>query len=207
MAVPSQQIGWSQESKLLWYILKQLNQLAGAIFNLKTQATPKYKVYTALLTQSGGSAELKISSGPLTQGVTYYFGFLAAGPSWDFSNVGGPVFPDTTSFVATSSNVPNSYGGQTIYYNTGAPTVTILENTIGNIWFTYQSAGTYKANFSTEQNTNKLYVSALASYNNYYNFIGTYFSTTGVYFSTLNTSFVESDGWLSQTPIEIRVYN
>jgi len=31
MAVPSQQIGWSEESKLLWYILKELDKLQGGL--------------------------------------------------------------------------------------------------------------------------------------------------------------------------------
>ena len=29
MSIPSQQIGWSQKSKLLWYISKQLEKLTG----------------------------------------------------------------------------------------------------------------------------------------------------------------------------------
>ena len=31
MAIPSQQIGWSQRAKLLWYIAKQLEQLIGVM--------------------------------------------------------------------------------------------------------------------------------------------------------------------------------
>jgi len=31
MAIPSQQIGWSQKSKLLWYISKQLEQLTNVV--------------------------------------------------------------------------------------------------------------------------------------------------------------------------------
>lgn len=45
----SRQIGWSNESNLLYQILNQLSYLGSIIFNLK----PKYKVYSALLTQSG----------------------------------------------------------------------------------------------------------------------------------------------------------
>ena len=52
----SRQIGWSQESNLLYQILKQLNQLTSVIFGLK----PKYKVYTALLTQEGENAPVAI---------------------------------------------------------------------------------------------------------------------------------------------------
>jgi hypothetical protein len=47
MAILSKQIGWSNESNLLWEILKKLSRLAGIIGGLK----PKYKVYTAIYTQ------------------------------------------------------------------------------------------------------------------------------------------------------------
>jgi hypothetical protein len=47
MAIPSQQIGWSQRAKLLWYIAKQLEQLTGimgknipATTTTTTTATP-----------------------------------------------------------------------------------------------------------------------------------------------------------------------
>ena len=32
MAIPSQQIGWSQKSKLLWQISKQLEYLTGILY-------------------------------------------------------------------------------------------------------------------------------------------------------------------------------
>jgi len=74
MAIISKQIGWSQESNLLWYILKQLNQLTSALFGLKEAATPKYKVYTALLTQSGENAPtatiLENTIGNITFGIS-----------------------------------------------------------------------------------------------------------------------------------------
>jgi hypothetical protein len=49
MASVSRQIGWSQESNLLYQILKQLIRLTAVVFKLN----PKYKVYTVTLTQSG----------------------------------------------------------------------------------------------------------------------------------------------------------
>jgi hypothetical protein len=33
MAIPSQQIGWSQKAKLLWNISKQLEALSGIMYN------------------------------------------------------------------------------------------------------------------------------------------------------------------------------
>jgi hypothetical protein len=50
MAISSKQIGWGTESNLLWQILKQLNHLTNILFGLKETATPKYKVYTAIIT-------------------------------------------------------------------------------------------------------------------------------------------------------------
>jgi hypothetical protein len=43
----SRQIGWSQESNLLYQILKQITKLTSIMFSLK----PVYKVYSALLKQ------------------------------------------------------------------------------------------------------------------------------------------------------------
>lgn len=39
MAIPSQQIGWSQKAKLLWYISKQMQQLNGVLYNGGTPTT------------------------------------------------------------------------------------------------------------------------------------------------------------------------
>ncbi|MEI6887580.1 MAG: hypothetical protein WCK31_05085 [bacterium] len=103
-----------------------------------------YKVFTALLTQNGGDDPLQVTVGdPLTIGVTYFIDDPASG---DFTNVGAPNNNINTSFVATGTT-PNSWGGGAgIFYNGGAPVVTVLENTIGNIWFTYSNVGTYSIN-------------------------------------------------------------
>jgi hypothetical protein len=105
---------------------------------------PKYKVYTALLTQSGGSDQLGIQSGDLTIGITYRI--EQTNPDCDWTNVGAPNNNVGTYFVATGTT-PNNWGTDgLLIYNTGAPVVTVLENTIGNIWFTYFGIGTYNLN-------------------------------------------------------------
>jgi hypothetical protein len=142
MAIQNRQIGWSQESNLLWQILKQINKLTSVIFGLKEAATPKYKVYTALLTQSGGDDLQAYYGGEsLTIGVTYRITQIDDG---DFTNVGAPNNNLGTYFVATGTT-PNwgTLGENVLEYNTGAPVVTVLENTIGNIWFEYQNTGSY----------------------------------------------------------------
>jgi hypothetical protein len=104
-----------------------------------------YQVYTALLTQFGGDDPLSIDSGLLTIGVTY----MINNPSVesDFTNVGAPNNLSGTYFVATGTT-PNNWGTDTniLTYNTGAPVVTVLENTIGNVWWTYVLVGLYYAN-------------------------------------------------------------
>jgi hypothetical protein len=106
-------------------------------------------VYTALLTQSGGDDPLSINTGVLTIGVTYMI--YDNSPGMDFTNVGAPNNNLGTYFVATGLN-PNNWGEYegtgtaTLVYNSGAPVVTVLENTIGNIWFSYTGTGTYDIN-------------------------------------------------------------
>ncbi|MFY8170256.1 MAG: hypothetical protein ACOVK2_03965, partial [Candidatus Fonsibacter sp.] len=108
-----------------------------------------YKVFTALLTQSGEASQACPNQGLLTIGVTYQIVFNSIG--MDFTNVGSPDNNVGTYFVATST-IPTSWGsneGQdegTLCYNTGAPVATVLENTIGNVWFTYDGVGDYRLN-------------------------------------------------------------
>ena len=64
MAIPSRQIGWGTEENLLWQISKQIEKLtcvtAGGCGSITTTTTtttlPVYRVYSALLNQSGTSA-------------------------------------------------------------------------------------------------------------------------------------------------------
>jgi hypothetical protein len=103
-----------------------------------------YKVYTALLTQSGGDNTASINNGPLTIGVTYEITDYVAGD--DFTNVGAPSNENGVKFVATGTDPTNYSQGSELFYNLGAPVVTVLENTIGNIWFTYVDIGRYYLN-------------------------------------------------------------
>lgn len=203
----SRQIGWSNESNLLYQILKQLTKLTSVIFNL----TPKYKVYTALLTQSGGDNPLELVDGDaVTKGVTYFID--AAGGDSDFSNVGGPKYEGTsisgTYFVATTDGIPNNYGGAVLIYNTGAPVVKVLENTIGNIWFTYNNTGEYYCRSNDLFITDKTavfggYYYASPGVNIYYNLPSMSTSEFLIITGDPNTA----NGYLQNTPIEIRVYN
>lgn len=102
-----------------------------------------YKVFTALLTQSGGYGPSDQTGGDLTIGVSYEIIDVGGGSGWDFTNVGAPNNDIGTYFIATGTT-PNSWGidGQ-LNYNEGTPIVNVLENTIGNIWFIYNGDGQY----------------------------------------------------------------
>ena len=111
--------------------------------------TYAYKVYTALLTQSGED-DVQVINGdeaiPLIIGTTYTIVDNSPGAA-DFTNVGAPNNNIGTSFVATGIT-PNSWGNLEIgwciiSYNTGAPVVTVLENTIGNVYMERVGVGVY----------------------------------------------------------------
>jgi hypothetical protein len=99
-----------------------------------------YKVYTALLTQTGATDPQTISTGSLTVGVTYEITDNSGGAN--FTNVGAPNNTVGTFFVATGTT-PTSWGTGELGYNNGAITATVLQNTIGNIWYTYNNYGVY----------------------------------------------------------------
>ena len=162
-----------------------------------------YKVFTALLTQSGGSGFGELTSGNLTIGVTYFIQLLEGA---DFSNVGGSNI-EGTYFIATGIT-PNSWGtGGQLEYNTGAPVATVLENTIGNVWFGYSTQGMYT------MNSNSLFTS-----NKTIGFAGgqQFGNATGdpvfiMYQNNVNEIGIDTpsgnDYYLNGAPIEIRVYN
>jgi hypothetical protein len=173
-----------------------------------------YKVYTALLTQSGGDDPQVWASGagPLTLGATYMISNNDSGTA-DFTNVGAPNNNVGTYFVATGTT-PTSWGSLDngeLEANGGAPVVTVLENTIGNIVWTYEGTGQYSAsvpNFVQEK-VLIFYGAGTAGANTYV--VQAYvnnFSPFGVWIDTSDSSTgLSADDVLQETPIEIRVYN
>jgi hypothetical protein len=173
---------------------------------------PSYKVYTALLNQNGESETVYIGDGELTIGVTYYIEDNA-GSGWDFTNVGAPNNELGTFFVATGTT-PNSWGiDGMLQYNLAAPVVTVLENTIGNIWFEYGSVGQYyiySNDLFINDKTTQMIGAAADGINN-----GTFCDvinagTNLMYINSVSyasSGFAGTNGQLSNTPIEIRVYN
>lgn len=172
---------------------------------------PKYKVYTALLTQIGVDDPKTITGGSVREGVSYQLLDVFDRGTWDFSNVGGPVHPEYYSFVATSNKEPNSWDGVGMLgYNTAAPIVTVLENTIGNIWFTYDGVGNYSIysnGLFTENKTTFSIILMGDDLENGYLCRG-YMSepnSCGIVTGDISTPYNDVLYW--KTPIEIRVYN
>jgi hypothetical protein len=221
MAIPSRQIGWGTEENLLWEISKQIERLtcvtAGGCGSLitttttSTTAAPAYRVFTALLTQSGEDSPTLVIDLPLVPGITYEI-IDNDGSTADFTNVGAPNNNVGTFFVATGST-PNSWGdnllGQ-LQFNEGAPVVTVLENTIGNIWFTYQNVGQYgilsNALFQTEKTTLSINLMGDDTSTGYV-CLGNIEGISGLKIYTGILTGNEDNVLIVPTPIEIRVYN
>jgi hypothetical protein len=172
-----------------------------------------YKVYTALLTQSGFDVIFSFSSGPVTKGRTYMIILTSSGA--DFSNVGGPKYDGVTPingtyFVAINNDIPNNYGGGQLEYNQAAPVVTVLENTIGNIYWTFNGDGSYFANsdslFTSLKTT--VFIGPLSNSNTEgYSMLGGNSDNLIQEIRTLTAFAIYSNDLLFNTPIEIRVYN
>jgi hypothetical protein len=192
--------------------------LAGAItvadFAAQLAPVPAYKVYTALLTQSGSGNTIGISSGPLTKGVTYQI----QNPGGNFLNVGAPNNDPGTYFVAINNDTPISYGGSALLFNTGAPVVTVLENTIdANLSWGYLSTGQYKLSLSSFPSNGpfivgKTFVFIGSGLNNNVPLYANNNTAMGVpqnnaiIVRNFNTSFVQQDNF-ENVSIEIRVYS
>jgi len=159
-----------------------------------------YKVYTALLTQSGGdNPTFTVGDETIEKGVTYTINQLDSGDS--LIPYGAPNNNLGTTFVCNQEAASWGSPFTQLSYNTGAPVVTVLENTIGNIWWTYIDVGNYFLNSNGLFLNNKTYTP-----NVLINTIPQMLTIT-----TGNTSiieFVTNDGndCLFNTPIEIRVY-
>jgi hypothetical protein len=83
MASVSRQIGWSNESNLLYQILKQVTRLTAVIFSLK----PTYKVYSALLEQQIDGTVSVIAEFDNTVGVPDFTGSTLGDISIVFSSL------------------------------------------------------------------------------------------------------------------------
>ena len=210
-----------------------LTERRSAIINAETQPYTVndirgYKVYTALLTQSSGDDPQTIYIGTnygatLTIGVSYT---IVGNDTTDFTNVGAPNNNVGTYFIATGTTPSNQNDNDQTYvsYNNGAPVATVLENTIGNVWFTYQRLGNYALNSDSLFIDGKTFINgasliAFPVFNRMIYEEGEGFGTEKGYFffknsesqirlKTLSDAETFSDDIISNPIcIEIRVYN
>ena len=168
-----------------------------------------YKIFTALLTQSGGENIQYYNEGSIIIGVTYSITANVAGElgEGDFTNVGAPNNLVGTNFIATGTT-PNSWGTfSELEYNTGAPVAIVLENTIGNIWFLYTIVGSYGINSNSLFPEGKVYgnISQQGGYNVAIE-VGGGGSDSVRQISTYDNG-VLANNLLGVNAIEIRVYN
>ena len=177
-----------------------------------TNTVRPYQVYTALLTQSGGDDIRQLVWGDeLTIGVTYEVFDTKAGD--DFRNVGGPLIINNNDFngvrfMATGTTPTNWSGGTGVEYNLGAPVATVLENTIGNVWFTFQSDGRYSAisnELFIENKTAKFGGWVDSDIDAYFRFGSDGDSINEITLATGDPGPMNS--YLKNATIEIRVYN
>lgn len=186
-----------------WYTMQDISD------SIDIPVAP-YKVFTALLSQSGGNNPLSLSSGAVQEGVSYRV--RDANETADFSNVGGPGVGqafDFTWFIATASATPNSYGNGQLEYDTGAPIATVLENTIGDVWFTYSGTGNYFLN-SDSLFTNGTWTNIslnIQGFGDNINFSMYQYNADNIVIVSGTPGDSQYDNYLNQTCIEVRIYN
>ena len=176
-------------------------------------ANANYKIYTALLTQYGGDNPTGQTSGTVTKGITYFVYATTEGVS-DFSNVGGkfqtPGLGDYY-FVATITGTPNNYGGGAVDWNTGAPTTKVLNNTIEDIWFTFNGDGVYTVKSSGLFTLDKTFImigsAAEAASNGAYITAIPAGDSSIIISSVIVTTLTAVNDELFNTSFEIRIYN
>jgi len=190
----------------------------GGTFNVTgfyiPSATTAYKVFTALLTQSGGDNTQYINwddnPNTLTIGVTYT---ITENTATDFIPNGAPNNGVGTSFIATSSVVKwdkSNTGPNQVSYNTGAPIATVLENTIGNVWFTFVFDGQYNINKENNFDSSKtaIFIGPPTWDGGDYYFQAGPDGVSPIYLvSKYLPTGLNVNGAFLNTTIEIRVYN
>lgn len=168
-----------------------------------------YKVLTALVSQTSGDNPGIQTGGTLEMGRTYRI----ESSDGDYTNVGAPNNDEYTYFVATSSGEPTTWGSLGLGFNEGAPKAIVLENTIGNVWFTYQSNGIYYIN-----SDNLFTVNKSVSLNDqtrcydlnsgeFYNLLISADGPSLIGIFTKDDANTDINSRLTFKPIEIRVYN
>lgn len=190
-------------------LLKRLSSLERKVVDLYHKVikpTPKYKVFTVLLSQEGTPDIQTISEASLVIGRTYQIDDNG-NYTVDFTNVGAPNNNVGTFFIATG-DTPNSWGNEGVLtFDSGAPVVKILEDTINTLWLTYAEVGAYSIESDELFERRKTWYNTTPA-----DITGpTLVSVTrkNDYAIIINSSSEGSlaDGILDNIPVEIRIYN
>lgn len=133
---------------------------------------------------------------------------IEAGDNVEITGTGTTVNPYIVSSTATVNPLPYKiYAAIINQSGTSAPTATILENTIGDIVWTYTAQGSYQGTLSNAFVLNKTSVMVASTTINGVNTTGNRNTSSTVnLYSTDNLSVGYNGGFYS-TAIEIKVYN
>lgn len=133
---------------------------------------------------------------------------IEAGDNVEITGTGTIVNPYIVSSTATVNPLPYKiYAAIINQSGTSAPTATILENTIGDIVWTYTAQGSYQGTLSNAFVLNKTSVMVASTTINGVNTTGNRNTSSTVnLYSTDNLSVGYNGGFYS-TAIEIKVYN
>ena len=177
-----------------------------------TSNAPTYKVFTGLLTQSGGDDEQFMNDDIyLVKGVTYD---IVANdvPNFNFVPYGAPNNDNGTKFIANETITFLGIIDCSLSYNNGAPVCTVLENTLGNVWFTYDSVGNYYLNSIDLLIVNKTFtLNSQTRCNNindqFFNLLFVSIDDSIFRIIILDDNLFTANDLLTSKMIEIRVYN
>jgi hypothetical protein len=181
-----------------------VNNLSGQTITNEPILRP-YKVYTALLTQSGDGTNTQ-TTGPLIIGTRYIITTYEIGD--DFTSVAnvisGDINTDNCEFIAIGTTPDNYLNGSTLT-DTGAPVATVLENTIGNIVWTRFEMGEYGCTLTGAFTKDKTFLTICSNEVTKYKFEKD--DDDNISLGSANYANGKGDNRLINTSIEIRVYN
>lgn len=140
MAIPSQQIGWSQRAKLLWQISKQLENLTKVMYNngsttTTTTANPSSTTTTTTAIPASTSTTTSTTTAAPTSIPVYFHsgsvGLLCTDPS-------------TESSLTVLSSTPTLQVGSYVTYTNGIPLMA------GGYITAQSGGGVFRSSYSNE---------------------------------------------------------
>ena len=192
-------------------LTRKVKSICCSIAKINDSGAGSYKVFTALVSQGGGSnAQLRNEGDPLIKGYTYR---ITSNSGYDFVPLG--AFSNTAgSHFICNQDITTSPSGPAyeVQYDSGAPVVVILENTIGNVWFEYYEQGIYRFVSRNLFTIDKTMIIGSTFYNVNADatiVLNSFYDDNSDYRiwlrSTIDNS--PSNSVINHTPLEIRVYN